>query len=96
MLCLNIFLSKIKNTYIYFDITIPFVSSSSKNVFSQIKNYVNIYVNIYIYSMRELHKAHSASDGNESRNHQDEWGSSQTNYHDVIGATQICCLRDHI
>ena len=29
--------------------------------------------------MRELHKAHSASDGNsnESWNHQDEWGSSQ-------------------
>ena len=38
--------------------------------------YTNICgINIYIYSMRELHKAHSASDGNESRNHQDEWGS---------------------
>ena len=30
---------------------------------------------LLIYSIRELHQAHSASDGNsnESRNHQDEW-----------------------
>ena len=42
-----------------------------------------------MYIMRELHKAHSASDGNsnESRNHQDEWGSSQMKYRDVIDAT---------
>ena len=46
--------------------------------------------------MRELRKAHSASEGNESRNHQDEWGSSQTKYHDVIDATQIFYLRDHL
>ena len=39
--------------------------------------------------MREFHQAHSASDGNsnESRNHQDEWGSSQMKYHDVIDST---------
>ena len=38
---------------------------------------VYIYI-LYVYSMRELHKAHSSSDvnSNESRNHQDEWGSS--------------------
>ena len=48
--------------------------------------------------MRELHKAHSASDGNsnESKNHQDEWCSSQMKYRDVIDATQIFCLRDHL
>ena len=49
---------------------------------------------ICIYSMRD--KAHSANDRNESRNHQDEWGSSQTKYHDLIDATQIFCLRDHL
>ena len=38
--------------------------------------------------MRELHKAHSASHGNsnETRNHQDESGSSQMKYHDGIDA----------
>ena len=34
--------------------------------------------------MTELHKAHSASHGNS--NHQDESGSSQMKYHDVIDA----------
>ena len=36
-----------------------------------------------------LVQAHSAGDGNsnESRNHQDEWGTLQMKYHDVIDVT---------
>ena len=46
------------------------------------------YIYIYIYSMRELHKAHYASDGNgnETRKHQDECGRSQIKYHELIDA----------
>ena len=51
-------------------------------------NHARNLLKIYIY-MREIHKAHSAIDGNsnESSNHQHEWSSSQMKYHDVIDAT---------